>query len=449
MIITTEMYYEMRMRHRRNHESLRSIAASMGLHRNTVRRCCLNDDVRPGQRRSVEHRPRVMTAEVVAFIEECLELDCRESCRKQHHTSRRIYERLVAERGFAGCYSSVCRCARQLRGRKRTDRLELVHDPGDELQIDWGQAWTVMDGRNEQVYYFCACSSYSGHLTALAYPARNQHSMRHALCTALERLGGVPRRVLFDNDGVAVRSGHGAAAVPTDDYAMLCAHYCTEAVFCNRRSGHEKGLVEKAIGTLRRSVFCPRPSVRDYAELNEQLRQWCADYNERHVIRGRPAGVREMHRRELPRLLALPRQPLDTAERLITRVGPRPAITFDGCRYSVPVGSCGQEVTVVADPWQVRILLDAQELALHRRLYVKGGRSLDIGHYRRELERKPRAAADAAVVRDCCPAEVPVQMQACRGQPRAALKVLSSHMGWQAREIDQKPAPATIEYYNS
>ena len=57
MIITIEMYYEMRMRYKRNHESLRAIAASMGLHRNTVRRYCLNDDIKPGQRRAVEHHP--------------------------------------------------------------------------------------------------------------------------------------------------------------------------------------------------------------------------------------------------------------------------------------------------------------------------------------------------------------------------------------------------------
>lgn len=47
MIITIEMYHEMRMRCKRSHESLRAIAASMGLHRNTVRRCCLNDDIKP------------------------------------------------------------------------------------------------------------------------------------------------------------------------------------------------------------------------------------------------------------------------------------------------------------------------------------------------------------------------------------------------------------------
>lgn len=41
MIITPKMYREMRMRYKRDHESLRAIARSMGIHRNTVRRYCL------------------------------------------------------------------------------------------------------------------------------------------------------------------------------------------------------------------------------------------------------------------------------------------------------------------------------------------------------------------------------------------------------------------------
>ena len=230
--------------------------------------------------------------------------------------------------------------------------------------------------------------------------------------------------------------------MPTEGYEAFCAHYCTEAVFCNRASGHEKGLVEKAVGTLRRAVFCPRPHVRDFTKLNERLRHWCEAY-ESHTIRGREHSVGDMHRRELAHLLALPRHPLDTAERLVTRVGARSTITFEGCRYSVPVGNGGREVTVIADPWQVRVLLGTQELAVHRRLYVRGGRSLDIRHYRRELERKPRAVTDAAVVRDCCSAAVAERMQACRGQRRAGLEVLGSQMGWQAQDYSTQPAPAT------
>lgn len=158
--------------------------------------------------------------------------------------------------------------------------------------------------------------------------------------------------------------------MPTAGYEAFCAHYCTEAVFCSHAGGQEKGLGKKAVGTLRRAVFCPRPHVRDFTKLNERLRHWCEAY-ESHTIRGREHSVGDMHRLELTHLLALPRHPLDTAERLVTRAGPRSAVTSEGCRYCVPVGSGGREVTVIADPWQVRVLLDTQELAVHRRLYVR------------------------------------------------------------------------------
>lgn len=55
----------------------------------------------------------------------------------------------------------------------------------------------VMGGRDVQVHCCCAVSSCGGQLTAAACPARNLHSLRHALRIALERLGGsaAPRAV--------------------------------------------------------------------------------------------------------------------------------------------------------------------------------------------------------------------------------------------------------------
>ena len=48
--------------------------------------------------------------------------------------------------------------------------------------------------------------------------------------------GGVPRRVIFDNARVAVKSGFGAHAAAQDDYKQLAAHYGFEPVFCNPAS---------------------------------------------------------------------------------------------------------------------------------------------------------------------------------------------------------------------
>lgn len=79
--------------------------------------------------------------------------------------------------------------------------------------------------------------------------------VKRMLILALEFFGGVVRRVLFDNAKVAVKSGTGRKAIPQEAYAALAAHYCFDSVFCNARSGNEKGLVENLVGWTRRNIF--------------------------------------------------------------------------------------------------------------------------------------------------------------------------------------------------
>ena len=43
------------------------------------------------------HGAGVVTPDVIAFIQSCLQEDAQEPNRKQHHTARRIFERLVDE----------------------------------------------------------------------------------------------------------------------------------------------------------------------------------------------------------------------------------------------------------------------------------------------------------------------------------------------------------------
>ena len=56
----------------------------------------------PWERKSYSRKASVLTEEVVDFVRKCLDEDTRCKSRKQHHTARRIFERLVAECGFTG-----------------------------------------------------------------------------------------------------------------------------------------------------------------------------------------------------------------------------------------------------------------------------------------------------------------------------------------------------------
>src|SRR3954447_5940404 len=105
-----------RVRHACHVEGLsqREAGRRFGLHRNTVRKM-LAFSVPPGYRRS---RPPVRPKldPFTPIIDRILEVD-RSAPPKQRHTAKRIYERLRAEHGFAGSYTTVKGYVRARRAR--------------------------------------------------------------------------------------------------------------------------------------------------------------------------------------------------------------------------------------------------------------------------------------------------------------------------------------------
>src|SRR3712207_3365105 len=131
--------------------SQREAARRFGIHRNTVRKM-LTFSVPPGYRRTkLPVRPKLDA--VTAIIDQILEAD-RTSPPKQRHTAKRIYERLRAEQGFAGSYTTVKDYVREQRARTQEVFVPLVHPPG-HAQVDFGEAVAVIGGVRQVVHFFC------------------------------------------------------------------------------------------------------------------------------------------------------------------------------------------------------------------------------------------------------------------------------------------------------
>lgn len=112
MVITVEIYKQIR-KMRLDGMSQRQIAAVLHISRNTVKKYWDGDSV-PWKRKDYSREASVLTGDVVAFVRQCLDEDTHNP-RKQHHSAKRIYERLVAERGFSGGETTVRRLVRELR----------------------------------------------------------------------------------------------------------------------------------------------------------------------------------------------------------------------------------------------------------------------------------------------------------------------------------------------
>lgn len=422
MVITVEIYKQIR-RMRLDGMSQRQIAAVLHISRNTVKKYWDGNCV-PWERKEYSREPGVLTEDVVAFVGQCVDEDSQCGSKKQHHTAKRIYDRLVAERGFTGGETTIRRLVKELREKHQEAFVPLAFPAGDAMQIDWGEATIYLSGVKTTVNLFCARLCYSGAPMVLAYRRQNEESFLDALVQVFQYYGGVPRRVIFDNGKVAVKDGFGAHARKQAGYAALAAHYGFEAVFCNPASGNEKGLVEGLVGYIRRNVCVPVPKVKSLEELNRMLQEKCLNYLS-HQIRGKEASVGEMLTREREKLYPLPGYPFDACKRVTGRVDRFCTVRFDTNNYSVPAAYCGREVSVKAGPETVSIYFEGQCIAQHHRCLDRQQNIYKLEHYLHLLEKKGRAIFYARPVQEALPAYFLNWLQKQSLSPKELVEILS------------------------
>ena len=101
VVITLEIYQEVR-RMALDGFSQRQIAKTLHISRNTVKKYYKGDTM-PDNRKEYKRNASVLQVDVVNFVKRCLETDAAVGLRKQHHTAKRIYDRLVDRYNFTGC----------------------------------------------------------------------------------------------------------------------------------------------------------------------------------------------------------------------------------------------------------------------------------------------------------------------------------------------------------
>lgn len=400
VIIEVDLYARIRTLYTEG-ESQRSIAKRLGISRQTVKKYC-EGSTHPEIRKSYSRPPDVITDEVKAYLLSCFQQDREENLKKQKHTAKRIYDRLVSEKGFAGSYSTIREAVRLLRAEHSVPAqadIPLEYEPGDAIQIDWGEATAYFDGTKTKFNFFCGRLCYSCDIFVQAFYSQNLESFLEAQQRMFDYFKGIPKRLIFDNAKVAVREGFGLHAKPTKGYQSFAAHYAFKTDFCNIASGNEKGLVENLVGFARRNFMVPVPRVENLEELNRKLLDDCMQYRRTHKVKSRSQSVQIAYEEEWKFMKQIPSYRFDTSRTITPSVGDYSTVRFDKNNYSVPVRCLRKTVTVKGYANEVCIFHEGEIIATYDRMYGSGKTSYRLEHYLDLLERKPRSVFQAKPVR--------------------------------------------------
>jgi transposase len=387
--------------------SVRELSRRHGVHRRTVREALAS--AVPAERKKPA-RPRSLVLEpVMGWIDQVLREDLA-APRKQRHTVRRIYDRLVVEHGFdQACYSTVCnyvnRRRPQIEAEARDGRAHLegtvpqVHEPGAEAEVDFADVRVRLAGEPLKCHLFTLRLSYSGKSVHRVYASQSQEAFMQGHAEAFAVLGGIPfRHIRYDNLKPAVKQAcFGRSRVESQRWTAFRSHYGFGAFYCmpGKDGAHEKGGVEHEGGRFRRSHLVPVPEVDTLAGLNERLAAIDAAEDARHV-HGRTASTGECFAAERELLLPLPDEDFDYSITLTPTVRRDPRIVVRQCYYSVPARFIGQQVRVSLRASELLVLDRGQVIARYPRLTRRYDYRDTLDHYLEILQVRPGALAGSA-----------------------------------------------------
>lgn len=391
---TVELFEEIRREYEYGVGTVAGVARKFGVHRRLVREA-LGSAIPKERPARVRNRPRM--GPVAAFIDAILEAD-RPAPRKQRHTAHRIWVRLGE--ALPACRVGESTVRRYVRERKRRLGLRVGRELcvpqqyawGDEAQVDWYEAAMDLDGERVTLQVFALRSMASGAAFHRAYLRATQQAFLEAHELAFHYLGGVYRRLRYDNLKVAVKKIlRGFRREETVRFMAFRSHWGFEAEFCTPGEGHEKGGVEGEVGTFRRNHWVPVPQARDLDELNAFLLAGCRQ-DEGRTITGREQTVGAALRIERGYLLPLVAEGFDLNEVSFARVDGMGGVRVRTNAYSAPLPP-GTTVQVKLLAATVELWHEGRCVARHLRSYGRYQEVLNLEHYLEALERKPGALA--------------------------------------------------------
>ena len=399
-----KLFEEIR-RERREGASIRGLADAHGVHRRTVRQAI--QDAVPPPRKTPQRDAGVLGPwkdTIRGWLTDDLEVP-----KKQRHTARRVWERLVGEHGAQVGESTVRRYVARVKAelvKTPTVAVPQTHELGAEAEVDFGEVYALLDGEQTRLWMFVMRLSASGKAFHHVFGNECGESFYEGHNLAFDYFGGVPETIRYDNLKPAVtRVLLGRERWENTKFIALRSHYGFGSFFClpGVDGAHEKGGVEGEIGRFRRRHLVPVPRVESLDELNSHVAG--ADViDDARVISGRPPvdgrriTVGEHFALEQPLLGALNRERFDVAVDLVCRVDHKARICVRQAHYSVPVHLAGTKIRVRLGASHLEILDGSKIVARHARSLHKGVETLTLDHYLEILVRKPGAMPGATAL---------------------------------------------------
>jgi transposase len=315
-------------------QSRRAIARALGVSRNTVRTVLAGH----AQDRDVAHvaiPPRPKRAPRAAKLDKWRPRVAALMAHFPDITAQRVFETLRDE-GFDGGYTGVKRYVRAVRPRaKPTPSLTTpAYGPGEMAESDWSPYEVrFTTGKTAMIQALSYVLVWSTRKCFGLYESNDLHALMDGHDHAFARLRGCAQQCKYDSQKPVVLRWECNQPIYNPRFLAFSTHYEFRPLAVRRGHPNDKPRTERSFWELERSFLNGR-EFRDLDDMRAQLADWLDRVVDHRTHNKRTALERFAEERD--HLIALPRNPYDTA-RVVYRVcGIDGFVAWAGNHYAVP-----------------------------------------------------------------------------------------------------------------
>ena len=342
-------------------QGITRIARRLGISKNTVRRYLAGAPAGHQQRPAARRWGQDLRALAIELYNEIAQ------------GNAVVVQQELADRGWAVPLRTLQAILAPTRREHRARRLATVRfetEPGQQLQIDFGEKVIPIAGQPIEVHLMAVVLGYSRRLYCRPFLAERQDDWTEGIQEALEHFGGMPRSILCDNASPLVQRHDPVTdqVVWHPGFAAFCKDRQIATYACRVRRARTKGKIERVVGYVKHNALAGR-GFPSFEALRHHLVRWAVEVADRRIHRTtceRPADRFERAERAALRPLAARVLPVRT-RRLNRRVSNDCFVDVDTVRYSVPHRFVREKVQVVVDRQHVEVWHRGTRIASHPR----------------------------------------------------------------------------------
>jgi transposase len=192
---------------------------------------------------------------------------------------RKITETYNGKANLRGLQIFCKQFRKELKNRDETTPCRYETQPGDHLQIDFGEQDVIIGGNSVRIHFFVSVLAYSRRIYVKAFTAENTEAWLNGIENSFRHFGGVPLAIISDNTKCLVTVHNGNELKFNERYKAFCHYWNVKPVACTPYKPRSKGKCERMVRYFKENAL-PGKEFNSLDDLQKWIDLWLVKYSD-------------------------------------------------------------------------------------------------------------------------------------------------------------------------